>query len=146
LEVLRSYSKDLFVSSSLETAVTKVFSYDMGKEGLLNEPRVLEGRLPEASGEILLEMGAKNGLSISLGDEVTLSLPNGEELTDFIKEDTYNVVGFIMSPLYISFQRGQTNIGDGSIDYFAYVPQEDFSMEHYTDLFVKTVKSDDLEA
>ena len=146
LEVLRSYSKDLFVSSSLETAVTKVFSYDMGKEGLLNEPRVLEGRLPEASGEILLEMGAKNGLSISLGDEVTLSLPNGEELTDFIKEDTYKVVGFIMSPLYISFQRGQTNIGDGSIDYFAYVPQEDFSMEHYTDLFVKTVMSDDLEA
>lgn len=146
LDVLKSYSKDLFVSSSSETAVTKVFSFDMEKEDLQNQPRVLEGRLPESSGEILLEMGAKNGLSISLGEEVKFSLPNGEELSDFFKEDTYEVVGFIMSPLYISFQRGQTNIGDGSIDYFAYVPRVDFSMEKYTDVFVKTRRSDDLEA
>lgn len=146
LDVLKSYSKDLFLSSSLETAVAKVFSYDMEKEDLQNKPMVVEGRLPEKPGEILLEMNAKNGLSVDLGDEIKLSLPNGDTFSDFFKRDTYEVVGFIMSPLYISFQRGQTNIGDGSIDYFAYVPKEDFSMEKYTDVFVKTEKSDVLLA
>ncbi|HCW74587.1 MAG TPA: hypothetical protein DHM90_13260, partial [Clostridiaceae bacterium] len=81
-----------------------------------------------------------------MGDEVSISLPEDAELEDFFNEDTYTVVGLIKSPLYISYERGQTNIGDGSIDYYGYVPEKDFSMEKVTDLFIETKESQNLTA
>lgn len=144
--IMESYSKDAFVTAREVRSVIKVFSFPTDEEKSLNKPMVMEGRLPEASGEIVLEEGAKSVLSLSLGDEVRISLPEEDELEDFFSEDTYEVVGFIKSPLYISYERGQTNIGDGSIDYFGYIPEMDFSMEKVTDLFIQTKESKNLTA
>lgn len=145
-DLTKSYSKDVFVSSLQETAVMKVFGFDEKAAKPQNFPRLEEGRLPQNKGEIILEVGAKNGLAVALGEEVTLYLPKEEEITDILREESYEVVGFFITPLYISFQRGQTNMGDGSIDYIGYVLNETFLVEAYTDLFIRTKGSETLEA
>jgi len=145
-EISQSFSKDVFVSSLQETAVMKVFGYDEEAEKPQNFPRLQEGRLPQNKGEIILEVGAKQGLALVLGEEVTLSLQKEEEIIDTLVQDTYEVVGFFITPLYISFQRGQTNMGDGSIDYIGYVFNEAFVVDASTEIFLKTQASAELMA
>jgi len=148
--VQEGYSKDLFLSADEEnTAVVRVYSYNRKyyKDGNgLNVPVVIDGRMPEKSGEIAVDHGAGISHEIKVGSEVVLSVPEEEELDDYLKTDTFVVVGIIESPMYIDFERGQTNIGDGSIDFFAYLWEDDFVMEKYTDLFISTVESDNFIA
>ena len=146
LNIMESYSRDVFMSTGDQTSIIKLFSHHENEGKLLNKPYLTEGRLPEKSGEILLEESAKAFLSLSIGDQVNLSLPEDMDLGEVIKKDSFQVVGFMKSPLYISFERGQTNIGDGSVDYYGYIPEEDFTLEKYTDLFIETRESQNLEA
>ncbi len=149
-KVQTGYAKDFFLSSGDGNFYTiKAFSYDQ-KDYLeldgLNIPVVKEGRMPEKSGEIAIEYGGNVPDYIQVGSKVTITLPEGEQLDDYLKTGVFTVVGRISSPLYIDFERGQTNIGDGSIGFFAYIAESDFSMEKVTDLFVRTSESPNLVA
>lgn len=144
------YSKDLFLTSKEGNTLTlKLFSYDKNdysdNDGL-NIPIIIEGRMPDKSGEIAIDYGNGIPSDMKIGSLVTLSLPDEEDKNDFLKSYTYTVVGFINSPMYIDYERGQTNIGDGSIDLFAYITKDDFKMERITDLFVRTTNSKNLIA
>ncbi|MFH5835468.1 FtsX-like permease family protein [Proteiniclasticum sp. C24MP] len=139
--VKESYSMDAFITSNDQTSIIKVYSYPLGEEKPLNRPMVKEGRLPENQAEIILEERAKDTLGVAIGDEVTLSLPEDSEIRDTLKRGSFKVVGFVISPLYISIERGQTNIGDGSIDFYGYVSDTDFKLDKVTDLFIETKES-----
>ncbi len=147
--IMESYTKDVFINNQESSYITKLYSYDPKDDELgtyLNQPRIEEGRLPEKSGEIALEVKVRDIPKIKIGDVLTLSLPNEDALEDSFNVETYTVTGFITMPYYISFERGQTNIGDGSIDYYGCILKQDFALENITDLFIKTEKSDDLMA
>ncbi len=139
--IKESYSMDAFITADDQTSVIKIYSFPLGEEKPLNRPMVVEGRLPESQAEIILEEGAKDTLGLNIGDEVTLSLPEDSEIRDSLKRGSFKVVGFVISPLYISIERGQTNIGDGSIDFYGYVSDEDFKLDKVTDLFIETKES-----
>ncbi len=148
--VQEGFSKDLFLTSAQgETFVVKLFSYGredyIGNKGL-NKPVIKEGRLPRCSGEMVVEHGINVPEHIKVGSQVTLSLAKDEELEEVLRTNTFTVVGMVESPLYISFERGQTHIGDGSIDFFAYIPEGDFALEQPTDLFIQTSQSRNLTA
>ncbi len=149
-KIQKGYSKDLFLSSYEGNISTiKLFSYDhkdFKNSSGINIPIIKEGRMPEKSGEMVVEYGVNVPEEIKVGSEVTLSLPSGEKQEDFIKNNKFTIVGIVDSPLYINFERGQTNIGDGSIDFFAYINEDDFSMERITDLFIATQDSQKLRA
>ncbi|MCR1899314.1 FtsX-like permease family protein [Irregularibacter muris] len=147
-KVQGAYTKDLFLTSKEgNTSTVKLLSYHHGtNHDALNIPRIIEGRMPEKSGEIAIDHSHNVPEEIKLGSEITSSLPKGEKREDFLKKEKYKVVGIVQSPLYINFERGQTNMGDGSIDYYAYIPQEDFTMEKVTDLFIATKESKNLSA
>lgn len=147
--IMESYTKDVFINKEESTYTAKLFSYDEKDkdEGtFLNRPIIEEGRLPEKSGEIALEGKIRGIPKIKLGDTITLTLPNGDKLSDSFKESTYKVTGFVTMPYYASFERGQTNIGHGSIDYYGFISKQDFALEDITDLFIKTKESDDFMA
>ncbi len=147
--IMESYTKDVFLSSEESTYITKLYSYneeDLDQGTYLNQPRIEEGRMPKTSGEIVLESKVRDLPGIKLGDTITLSLPNADDWKDSFKTKTYTVTGFITMPYYISFERGQTNIGDGSIDYYGMILKQDFAMEDITDLFIKTKNSDEIQA
>ena len=149
MEVQEGYSKDLFLESDVgNTSIVRLYSYNSkdynekdNQDGGLNVPHILEGRMPLQSGEITLEHGVNVSREITLGSMVSLSVGNDENTSDVLKKETFVVVGVIDSPLYIDFERGQTNIGDGSVDFFAYIMSEDFALEKYTDLFIRTMDS-----
>ncbi|MEA4890145.1 MAG: FtsX-like permease family protein [Clostridiaceae bacterium] len=148
--VQEGYSKDLFLNSSEGTATTiRLFSYDQAdyqQNDGLNQPVLVEGRMPEQTGEIALDHGLNLPDEIKVGSVVTLSVAEGETASDYLKTETFTVVGLINSPMYIDYERGQTNIGDGSISLFAYIGKADFKIEKVTDLFIRTTDSINLSA
>lgn len=131
------YTADVIASSDNGSRVIRLLS--MPKNGVdINNLVVIDGRLPEKKGEIVIE---KNG-TYSLGDTIRFQEKSGDVKTDDIVENMeYTVVGIVNSSMYVSFDRGTTTIGTGSVDYFAYIMPSDFSLERYTQIFVNTVYS-----
>lgn len=148
--IQEGYSRDIFLTSGEgNTSVVKLYSYntkDYSGETGLNKPVVVEGRMPENTGEIAIDRGKIMHPDMKIGGQVKLSLPNEEDEKGFLITYSYTVVGFINSPMYIDFERGQTNIGDGSIDFFAYVLEDDFKLDKITDLYIRTSDSINLAA
>ncbi|MBF7096218.1 ABC transporter permease [Alkalibacter sp. M17DMB] len=147
-KVQYGFYKDLFLSiPSGETSVAKILSYDPNdyKNGNgINIPYLMEGRMPTDHGEIALErsMYGFGSDNLSLGDEVALTLPEGEVIGEYLESAKYEIVGFISTPLYITFERGQTNIGDGSIDFIGYVLKNEFQMKDYNEAYIKIKNSE----
>jgi len=146
--VQEGYSKDLFLTSADgNTSTIRLYSYDVedyqGNQGM-NQLVLQEGRLPENPREMVVEIGDKASSDGILGSDVTLSVPEDEKIENTLKTDTYKIVGIIKSPMYINFERGQTNIGDGSISFFAYINEANFEMERVTDLFIQTEQTKQL--
>ncbi len=148
--IQEGFMKDVFlISDTGTTATARLFSYDAADYVTntgLSVPQLKEGRLPENSGEIAIETGFGVPPEIGLGSQVKVFLPEGEILQDSLATDTYTVVGRITSPMYLDFERGQTNIGDGSVSFFAYIAEVDFVMDKVTDVFVRTTDTQRLTA
>lgn len=102
----------------------------------MNQVDVFEGRLPEKAGECVVDVDRAEAYGIKVGDSLTLKSGNDKELSDTLNSDTYTVVGTCSSPVYISFERGSTNIGSGEVDMFAYVTDESFCQEVYSQAWV----------
>ena len=106
-----------------------------------------EGRLPEKENEILVEYSGIKGGKYKIGDKIVFQKESGNtDLSEQLKTLEFTIVGKVDSPLYISYQRGTTNIGDGSITEFMYIPQQAFDTERYTELYVKSDFSDSVSA
>ncbi len=134
------YSADLFMmmpdGKSL-TVRTLSFDSDRFSSGeMLSLPYFIEGRLPENAGECLADASFRSGSEINIGDKLVLSVPENTELGDVMSRSEYTVVGRVQSPMYISFERGSTNIGNGSLNGFLYIPEENFTYEYYTDIYL----------
>lgn len=132
--VYTSKYTDLAVHRGDKEYLTRVFS--ALPEGI-NTPVIYEGRDIENAGECLISCNTMRE-GIKLGDKITLSdLTNAENFP--LKYEEYTVVGRYNSPMYVSVaQRGSTTIGDGSLDAFMIVPEEDFTQEVYTEIYVKS--------
>ena len=48
--------------------------------------------------------------------------------------DSYVVVGYVASPLYMDGNRGTTTVGSGSVDSFCYIPRSGFDADYYTQI------------
>lgn len=94
-----------------------------------------EGRLPKASDECALDADFLAECGYEIGDEIQITSGNSDPITDTLVTDTFTIVGSVSSPCYISFGRGSTNIGTGSISGFISVPKESFHMDVYTELY-----------
>ena len=139
--------KDVFLADPAGRRLTvRLTGHDANDT--LNRPLLLDGRLPEASGEIVLEGGGELNmtLDIPIGAILTASVPNGEKISDSLAGQTFTVVGHVQSPKYISMERGQTNIGDGSIDAYGLVSAADFVVERAMLVEVRTAASRSLVA
>ena len=99
----------------------------------VNKLDVQEGRLPEKSGEIFLDSTFASSNEYKVGDKVAL---REEGDSPVLVTTEYTVVGTGRSPLYISFNRGNTTLGTGEVNGFGYVLPEDFDQEIYTQIYV----------
>lgn len=133
-----SYTKDLFLLREDNRMVVRLYSLDlaaMADPGTLNRLKVVEGRLPERSGEIVLADGKYQEMGLALGQTVRFAEDEGNVLADVLADQDYTIVGFIESPLYITFEREHTNLGSGTINTYVYVPAEDFRLDEPSEFF-----------
>ena len=100
-----------------------------------------EGRIPEKSGEIFLDKPFAKNRGYKIGDTISVSEDGDSEL---LKKTTYTVVGIGSSPLYISFNRGNTTLGSGEVSGFGYILPEDFEQEAFNQIYVMVHESGDV--
>lgn len=100
----------------------------------VNQLTVNEGRLPEKSGECFVDNLFADSMDYKVGDELHV---RQQEDSDLLKTEKYTIVGIGSSPLYISFNRGNTTLGTGEINGFAYVLPEDFDQEVFTQIYLR---------
>ena len=133
------YSADLFTESGQGNAVVKVMSYS--EDYPLNKLYLTEGRLPEKPGECVADSAPRDKLSFKIGDKITLSAEDENETSDYLTQNEFTVVGIAQSPLYVNFERGSTTVGTGNISAFVYIPEEDFALDAYTDIYLSVGKA-----
>lgn len=113
--------------------VIRFFGYD--KADKLNQYVITAGKLPEKNDEIALDQLAEHNGDYKLGD--TFTIGSQDDLPKQLQTHEFKIVGFVNSPEYIeNLTRGNTNVGSGSIDYFAVVPADQFDMDVYSRILV----------
>ncbi|MDR1542073.1 MAG: ABC transporter permease [Clostridiales bacterium] len=126
-----AYSMDALVMRNEESYILKVHSITS-----LNGLVLLYGRMPENRAEALVEADFIYRLGVSVGDVVTLRSGVDTDIRASLRTDKFRIVGVVRSPYYVSRERGSGSIGDGSIDYFCYIPPENFLQSVYSEAFV----------
>lgn len=101
----------------------------------MNELTVESGRLPEKADECAVDEDFIESSGYEIGDEITFSSGTDDAITDTLVTDTFTIVGTVSSPCYISFSRGSTTIGNGSVKAFVSVPEESFALDVYTEIY-----------
>lgn len=124
-----AYSADFLYNLKEEQHVLHV----MGIQERMNRLAVTKGRLPEKVGECL----ADDESGYRIGDTIRLESGTEDDVFETLKTDTLKVVGLGNSPCYLSYGRGSTTIGTGSIDAFLAVPEETFDLDVYTEVYLQ---------
>ncbi|MBR3953282.1 MAG: FtsX-like permease family protein [Oscillospiraceae bacterium] len=134
-EVYPSYSKDAFVMNETgENIIAKVMALP---ESGMNEAVLTEGRMPKNPKECVVEIHPEMSVVHEIGDTVTIYTTDPDDpLKDTLWRDNWKVVGIVKSPQYISHDRGSSTIGDGTVDTFIMIPERNFRLEVYTEIYV----------
>lgn len=138
-----TYSKDVFVENDRNSnliakmiAIPDVTTAEYADK-TIDEPVVLEGRMPQSANECVVEKHSQMRTTFNIGDTVSVYTTDSENpLSDSLVRDSWTVVGIVMNPQYISYERGNTTIGDGSIDTYIMIPESNFCYEVYTDVYL----------
>ena len=110
-----------------------------GNVNIMNRAKLIQGRWPQNDSECVTEQGKIISSDMKIGEVFTLSSGKDEDIGESLKSKQFTVVGFVETPYYISFERGNSTIGSGKINYYMMIPQDNFQLDYYTDIFL-TVK------
>lgn len=138
-----TYTKDVLCDVGNSEVAMKVYANPQS----LNQMYLEEGRQAKKSGECVIDARFAQENKVKIGDTITLkSGDEEEELKDSLKKDTFKVVGFVSYNYYLTRDRGTTTIGNGEIEGFLVIPEEDFNMDVYTEITVSVAGARDLTA
>ncbi|NLW21830.1 MAG: FtsX-like permease family protein [Tissierellia bacterium] len=133
-KVQGAYTLDVLAEYDNQEVVLKV--HQLPEEDGINNIRLLEGRLPEKPWECVIEKGKMENFIVPIGSTIRLESGKEEPLSDYLEYKEYQVVGWVQSPYYLSFQKGSSNIGTGQVRSFIMIPKENFKLDYYTDIYV----------
>ena len=165
-KVVPIYSEDVFAEINDDKLIIKLLEYNDD----INKVDIVEGRLPENEDECIVDLkmtirGIKVGDTLNFEEDESYLEDDSEievEKADFDDDDekpveeekdtgnfkhySLKVVGIVNSPLYLSHDRGITNIGNGSIDYYAYINKGNITNDIYTNIYVTASGVKDLNS
>ena len=130
--VMPSRTVDIMATLTSSQSTARVSSF---RPGELNQPIVVEGRLPQGPYECVMSADPKKRADISLGQQIELpDTSNGVHL----KGGSYTVVGFVNAPTYPYVSNfGTTSLGNGIVQQFVYVTEDAFADDDpYTEVYV----------
>ncbi len=131
------FSMDALTRVGASEMVYKIFSLPEKSE--INQVRLVEGRMPQNEKECLLEApNVQNELfdGYKIGDTIKLYSGDDQPITDQLKYDEYKIVGTCYWPRYLSYEKGTSSIGSGSVNSFIFIPQTDIKTDYYTEVDV----------
>ncbi len=139
-----NFSMDTLSQIDSTQMVIKVISYGIDQK--MNKIRVVEGRMPERENECLIEASsATNKLygTFHIGDTIKLQSGTDEALSKSLKHTKYKIVGTCYNPNYLSYEKGSSNIGSGTVNSFIYIQNTNVLKDYYTevDVCVKGAKN-----
>ncbi|UQF77876.1 MAG: TolC family protein [Lancefieldella parvula] len=130
--VMPSRTVDVMATLTSSQSTARVSSF---RPGELNQPIVVEGRLPQGPYECVMSADPKKRADISLGQQIELpDTSNGVHL----KGGSYTVVGFVNAPMYPYVSNfGTTSLGNGIVQQFVYVTEDAFANDDpYTEAYL----------
>ena len=130
--VMPSRTVDVMATLTSSQSTARVSSF---RPGELNQPTVVEGRLPQGPYECVMSADPKKRADISLGQQIELpDTSNGVHL----KGGSYTVVGFVNAPTYPYVSNfGTTSLGNGIVQQFVYVTEDAFANDDpYTEVYL----------
>ena len=78
-----------------------------------------------------------------IGDIITFESGTEDDLEDTLKKTNFKIVGSGNSPLYFSFLRGSSTIGNGSVSGYVLVKPEAFNLDVYTEIYAAVEDAED---
>lgn len=157
-DVQPAYNADLLVQTGDDTVVARAHSLPIttGKEGTekstsslstdgdaatdkqdtINKLFLVDGHMPEKSGECVVEAGANDMASAyPIGSKLVIS-PENEDLDSKLSTTEYEVVGIVHSANYFSFEREPASVGNGRVNLLMYLLPEDYAFTAYTEIYL----------
>lgn len=131
-----NYEMDVLINPQESKMAIELISFT----NEVNQYKLIVGRFPDSSNECVIENNYKLLDYYEIGSYVTID--STEQTTLPLKEVTYKVVGIVENVKYTSFSRSYTNIGNGQIASFIAIPEENFLLSAYTDLYICFKKMD----
>lgn len=126
-----SYSADfLWAQDGLDYVLS---AHSLGES--VNGANLLYGRMPESPNECLADSLIFGESDI--GTVLNLSANNDEDTFDAFAYDEYTIVGITNSPFYMNRMRPSSKLGSGSSLAFVLIPEDGFTMEVYTEAYIK---------
>ena len=103
----------------------------------INTLNVTEGRLPQNTGECVVDAYSITEEGFHVGDRIEITDENDKDKLKDFKVKDFEIVGLVNTPIYLDYQRGSTDIGNGSLDTFFFIEKDAFDVDYYTNLYVK---------
>ena len=136
-EAQGQFSNDYLTKIDSREIVVKLMSYSAGQS--INQPRLIEGRMPENEDECLLQADSASGQmfgSFDIGQTIDLYSGTATPIEDDLNRHTFTIVGKVNSPNYLSYELGTSAIGSGTVNTFVYVPESVIKADYYTEIDV----------
>ena len=102
----------------------------------INTLRLVNGRFPENGDECVIDDYHIDSEGYKVGDTVVLTDTNDEDTLEKFRHRRYKIVGTVNTPIYLDYQRGSTDIGNGSIETFFFIKRSEFDTDYYTQLYL----------
>ncbi len=127
-----SYQQDVLINKNKDEYVLRLHSHDL-KE--INNLEFILGDYPHGEDEIAIEEKMAIDLGYKIDDEIEFSNKN-------LKSEKYKIVAIIKSPLYLSNNKGETNLLSGKVNYYAYVHEDCFNKTNYDNAYIRISKGE----
>lgn len=141
-----NFSMDTLSQIDSTQMVIKVISYEIDQK--MNKIRLVDGRMPERENECLVEASsATNKLygTFRIGDTIKLQSGTDDALSKSLKRTKYKIVGTCYNPNYLSYEKGSSNIGSGTVNSFIYIQNTNVLKDYYTEVDVCVKGAKDLD-
>ena len=128
-------SKDSIAKIDDKESACKVIEYNEN----VNVPEIIVGRNIENENECLLDKGivrTGDGIEQYIGKKIILeNNDKNSDDNDVFAVKEFEIVGIVESSMYISGERENTSIGNGSISYYIMVKDNVINMDYYTGIY-----------
>lgn len=122
-----NYRVDEIVEINSNQAVVSVKSYTNNSK--INNFNLIEGSMPTSIHECVADIDLKK-VGYKVGDNIVIN-------NSLLEDSDMTISGFVTSPLFISYDKGNTNLLSGKVNYYIYVLEENFQLDYYTNAVIK---------